>query len=617
MRKKILYYILLVLLILVASCVPKKKIPEHEVINPVLKGDMLWKNKEFKDACEEYKLAFHNNLIPGEKEVFYLKRVINCCLKIGDLNTAYIFLNKWKSKYRDSYYKDWEFHSLYLNYLYERHEKQKYESYLIGLLKGDYPYEIQQKTFLTLEQFYIENFSFNKAREVFKNFYVKITKVQQEEILRDFLNIVKQRQDIISKIDISQLKTDILPDSLILWSKVNHMVLSGRMSWIDGYSILYRIVSENKELKFLLQSRLEELVHKFGIPRIEIALLLPFGDGYRDVSYGILRGVEASIWGFEAEGIDIHVVIINTSCDNWEKEITSLDGERLVVGGPIRLKIWNEILTKGLLNDHYFFAFRSDLPMEGEKGYRFFPSHEDQVKALIDYFKDNFNITEYGIFYPKSKYGHELGEVFFNKLKEIGGKVLAMGWYDPSKQNTWQKKVGKFLGASDEFFQEKDKNKIKEFEPDLDFKGVFIPDSFENARIIIPNFFYFNANDLFFLGPTLWGTGHRKLSGLDFSMFKNAYYPSPWKDDLRNNQLNLLKRYEDELSKQGVDFWTCLGYDFVRFASRFQERINRQKKDVIFILNDPGFKWTIAPISWDNRGIAHQHMYVLNVVRDR
>jgi len=141
---------------------------------------------------------------------------------------------------------------------------------------------------------------------------------------------------------------------------------------------------------------------------------------------------------------------------------------------------------------------------------------------------------------------------------------------------------------------------------------VFIPDSFENSRIIIPYFFYYNASDLYFLGPALWGSFKPEFTPLEISMFKRAYYPSPWIEDNNNNQLINLKKIVFDLSKKDVNFWICLGYDFFRYAAYLKDQLeNGQQIDSI--LNNPEFKWTIGPIKWNEKGIASQHMFVLRV----
>jgi len=613
MKKRVCFFILLFVLMLGISCAPKKKIIVYEELSPLQIGDSLWKQGNFQQACVKYELAFYRGEVPQAKQIFYIKRIIRCSLDRGNLGKALLFLKKWKSVDLTCERK-WDYQQLYLEYLKTKQDWVSYKSYLNTILTGEFPFALKKNAMLLIEEWYLQRLELEEARTLFKEIYPQFTRKQKEEILKELLNIIEKQKDLISRIQISSLTPTSLPDSVILWTKVSSMILSGTISWIDGYRILYRILSTDIQIRDLLEEKLKELEKRFGSPRLEIALLLPFDGAYDEVSYGILRGVEAGVWELEKEGFEIYVNIINTSFKEWKQELLSIGNKKMIVGGPIRLKVWNEILDTNLPDKMYFFAFRSDLPFEGRKGFRFFPSHRDQVYALIKYFKETFDVDTYGIFYPKGSYGRKLGEVFFNMVKEMGGEVRALGWYDPKAPKTWQKRVGEFLDVPHNIFEEKDEDKIKKFKPDIDFQGIFIPDSFENVRIIIPNFFYFNALHLFYLGPTIWGTGQKKLSGLDLRMFDRAYYPSPWRDDPENKQLDLLKKEAWDLSKQGVDFWTCLGYDFFRFAVKLQARLD-DKKDIITILNDSSFEWTIAPITWNDKGIASQQMYVLNVVK--
>ena len=115
----------------------------------------------------------------------------------------------------------------------------------------------------------------------------------------------------------------------------------------------------------------------------------------------------------------------------------------------------------------------------------------------------------------------------------------------------------------------------------------------------------YNGEDrLVLLGTTLW---EQSLSGktvANADKFALAVFPGAW------NQPQAPRA----LQAPGTDFWNALGYDFVRFAvsmgldsrlttPQVTARAQRASKMI----------WGMAPISWDNAGVAHQKLFLFGV----
>lgn len=604
------YYLLFcIFLIIFIGCGPKKQI-KMVPKSPLEIGDYLWEKGEYISACENYEKALYNYLVPKQRELSLIQRIIKCSLQSKNLVKAKLYLDKWKS-IDPTYLKKWQFHKHYLTYLDLKNEKQKYYQYLIDLIKKDLPLTIRKNSFILLELSYLKDKDINNGRAIFDNYYNTFNSREQYDILNDLYKSILE-ENIATKYDLENLDPAKLPDSLIMWAKILCLLSSKKISWSKSYMLLQNILNKNSLLKELFLDEFKTLIEKNGIPRIELVLVLPFDPLYEQVSYEILTGVEAAIYEMEGMGVEAKVVVLNSNASGWIDRLKEIASKDLIVGGFIKLETFNEILKTDLSKKIHLFAFRSYIPKEGVDGFRFFPSHKDQVTELIKFSMDKLQIDSFAIFYPRSDYGRNLGEEFFNEARLLGAKLTQISWYDPENTRDWQEKVGNFLDVPKDLFQDKDDEKIKGFKPDIDFSAVFIPDSFENSRIIIPYFFYYNASDLYFLGPALWGSFKPEFTPLEISMFKRAYYPSPWIEDNNNNQLINLKKIVFDLSKKDVNFWICLGYDFFRYAAYLKEHLkNGQLIDSI--LNNPEFKWTIGPIKWDEKGIASQHMFVLRI----
>lgn len=604
--------VVFIVLFLIISCGPKKQIqiPEKKISN-LEKGNYLWEIGDKKGACENYKIVFANPQTPVELKIFSVKRLIMCSIDANDFILTKKLFDKWQL-IDPSYDLKWDYHKLYCQYLLTKGDIEEFYSYIKQHIETTASYIVKKNLFVLSQEISIKNKELDRARKLFSDYFGLFNDQEKKEILFELLKNINQNIEMVKNYPLSCLDVTILPDKLIAWNNVLISLQQGVLSWIQGYGILKKIVSEDFYLSDLLKEEFKKLEKKYKVPKVELALLLPLMPPYEKMSYGILRGVEAGIWELEELGIEVSVKVFNTGSKNWKKRFLEYAKKGMIVGGPMRDMVWSEILEDDLPEKFHFFVFRSHIPLEGEKGFRFFPSRVDQTRALVKYFKENFDICSYAIFYPKGEYGRTLGEAFFNEVKSIGCEIKAISWYSPNNTKSWQKKVEEFLGVPEDIFKEKDEEKIKEFEPQLDFQAVFIPDSFQNARIIIPSFFYYKANKLYFLGSTLWEGEKKDLTSLEYSIFKNSYFPSPWVRDKDNMQQNQLERDLYILSKRDVDFWSCLGYDFFRYAYNLSS--NRDKNGEIN-LNISDFQWTMAPLHWDEKGMAQQDMYVINVTK--
>ncbi len=596
----------------VVSCGPKKKIyiPEKRISN-LERGNYLWKIGDRKSACENYKTVFNNPNTPVELKIFCVKRLIICAIDANEFELTQQLFNRWRL-IDPSYDLKWDYYNLYLNYLLKKGDISGCYTYIKQKIDATTSDKVKKEFFILAQEISIKYNKLDIARRLFADYFDLFSEREKKEILSQLLTKIRQEKKIVEDYPISNLDFTLFPDKLIAWNNVIFLLQQQDISWIQGYKILKKIISEDTLVAYLLKDEFKILKEKYGVPKIELALLLPFTSSYEKVSLGILRGVEAGIWELEKLGVDIKVRVFNTGAKDWKKRFLKYAKKGMIVGGPIRMEVWSDILEDDLPEKFNFFVFRSYIPLEGSKGLRFFPSRTDQARALVKYLKENFDVCSYAIFYPKGEYGRLLGEAFFNEVKKMGCDVTAISWYDPNNTRSWQKRVEEFLGAPAYIFKEKDEEKIKRFIPDINFQAVFIPDSFQNARILIPSFFYYNAKSLYFLGTTLWEGENKDLTSLEYSLFKKTYYPSPWRRDKDNVQQNQLDKNLEILSKRDIDFWSCLGYDFFRYAFYLSTEINSNRKRD---LNIDKFKWTMAPIHWDEKGVAHQDMFVIKVTQ--
>ena len=270
----------------------------------------------------------------------------------------------------------------------------------------------------------------------------------------------------------------------------------------------------------------------------------------------------------------------------------------LVVGGPLQARNYAQAREHGQLEKRAFFTFVPSLEQgdEGARAWRFFPSPQDQIDTLINFASTGLNIRTYGAFYPTDAYGVRMTGLMEQSLASHN-MLLQKASYNPADSTSWSNAVAPLINAQT---PQGSKTPV----PQTSFEALFLPDSWKSMEMLTTSLLYNGEDRLVLLGTTLW---EQSLSGktvANADKFALAVFPGAW------NQPQAPRA----LQAPGTDFWNALGYDFVRFAvsmgldsrlttPQVTARAQRASKMI----------WGMAPISWDNAGVAHQKLFLFGV----
>ena len=290
--------------------------------------------------------------------------------------------------------------------------------------------------------------------------------------------------------------------------------------------------------------------------------------------------------------------------ENWESLVNAM--QRLdalppacaVVGGPLQARNYAQAREHGQLEKRAFFTFVPSLEQgdEGARAWRFFPSPQDQIDTLINFASTGLNIRTYGAFYPTDAYGVRMTGLMEQSLASHN-MLLQKASYNPADSTSWSNAVAPLINAQT---PQGSKTPV----PQTSFEALFLPDSWKSMEMLTTSLLYNGEDRLVLLGTTLW---EQSLSGktvANADKFALAVFPGAW------NQPQAPRA----LQAPGTDFWNALGYDFVRFAvsmgldsrlttPQVTARAQRASKMI----------WGMAPISWDNAGVAHQKLFLFGV----
>lgn len=379
-------------------------------------------------------------------------------------------------------------------------------------------------------------------------------------------------------------------------------------SWRNMRSLLSAAELENKAA---LAREVQDLEHKHGVPRLGVALAVPLTGRFADAGQKIARGASAAQWALANAGLDLEVKLINTEVPGWPARINALPPHFAVIGGPLRVESFKELEAAHLTDKRAFFAFLPSLGelQEGRQAWRFFPSPRDQARAAADLVVGGLNIRSVAVLSPQDKYGRMLTDLFIQEATARGARIAASETYPPDDHPEWGRSVARLLHVPF-------KPSPNAPAPAPNFGAVFLPDGWSQAQLLIPNFFFYDAAQLVFVGPELWSRSLDESRDLEEQYYHLTACSGAWKPE--NPASKDLQRILDEQGLGSADFWVALGYDFVRLTSRMGSLDSVAPPEVNAHLAQAasGMDFSLAPITWSPDGLAREDLYLFQPAKD-
>lgn len=332
-----------------------------------------------------------------------------------------------------------------------------------------------------------------------------------------------------------------------------------------------------------------------------VVLALPLTEAHNGLGARVVKGAQEAVSEFAERGYTIRLLTVDTNAPDWLEQMAQLPPEANIVGGPLFIPKFNELKTRGVTQQRVVMSFTPSLgtsAAEGVDGWRFFASSEDQINALLT-LGDGLGISSYSILKPsKDSYAAHMTNLFTAHVKARGGHIAATAEYPSDKPSDWHKIVGGLSRAG------KAANPASQ--------AVFLPDSWKHMEVLGEFLNYFQMSRQVMMGASLWEQGLRSASSVP-NHFSKGVFPGPWK---RGNLSPAAERLSARFVSAGYgtpDFWSGLGYDFVRFASTISLPQEWDAAAVNTVLSHHrGIDWAMAPITWTREGRASQHLFLFS-----
>lgn len=326
----------------------------------------------------------------------------------------------------------------------------------------------------------------------------------------------------------------------------------------------------------------------------QIALALPRSGPYAPIASKIIQGANLAVREMQTNGIRIKLNVINTSTGDWIAKANALPADNAVIGGPLYGSAYAAARKAGLLEKRAFFAFMPALETgdEGTRAWRFFTSRRDQIDAIVDFATDTLGIRTFGAFYPQDQYSLRMVSLFEEALREKG-LTLEKGSYSSGDSTTWPTAAARLIRPTQ---AEGSSTPV----PNTAFEALFLPGVWKHVPQITTSLLFNGEDRLVLLGTNSWEQSLSGKSLPDADKYLLTVFPGAWD----------AARAPKALRTPGNDFWVALGYDFARFAATLNLSARESSQAITARVRSLRMIWSMAPLSWDASGVAHQKLYL-------
>lgn len=610
------------------GCAPIETIPEPEKEPDALRisrrAEQAWQEGRLQETLDLYQELLQLPDPAHKLQEQAWQRIAQAALETGQYGQAGRALQHW-SELNPEVRKGWPWNSLLADYFELQGRYADLQQHLNRLLEdGIYALQVQLAALFRLSRHYIEQGKYAQAWSAWQDVYSQQKRAQDrlqlENALLDLLQEIQKEQWFAMQEEILRRPRSDFPGALLQWAFYVQGLHAEHFSWPRVWPILQDILSKSQlEMASKLEAQLQALSEKYGPAKPALAMLLPLDGDFRKISRSLLRGADTALWQMPGGGTSgLEVRVINTSSAAWRQELEDLPMRFQIVGGPLQSEVWQEISRSGCAEKRIFFTFRPELPQgdEGQLGYRFFPGHKDQVQSMLQVLQSELDIDNYAVLYPKGEYGRRMSKIFWEEAQRHQGRVSTLASYPARDHTRWKGTVADFLQVPQGLRgpgKDAEQKKPGPVSPLSPFRAVYLPDSLAQARTMIPEFFYYDARSLIFIGPLLWSQERQDIDRLDQDLFRLALMPGAWLLDADNPAVQSLIQGLEELLQGEPDFWTALGYDFLRFAQELILSANLQSPSTLneYLAGPKDFAWSMAPLVWDEQGRARQELFLL------
>jgi branched-chain amino acid transport system substrate-binding protein len=288
-----------------------------------------------------------------------------------------------------------------------------------------------------------------------------------------------------------------------------------------------------------------------------IGVLLPLTGDQQNYGLSALNGIKAAVEVVKQsspnQNIQLFIEDIGLGGDSAKTALQKLLVEHQIIAaiGPMSAKDTELVAPLAEANQLPIISLShsENVTSFGSTTFRNNITKNEQAIALTQILTEIMGIKRAAILYPNNAYGKEFMELFWKEFEKKGGTIRGAEEYDRASSDyqtpikkmvgLWEKDVRKneiCSKAQTERWNEVKKyggqypncSPIELLPPVVDFEAVFIPDSYDKARQVVPTLLFLGVKGVQVMGTNLWNT-NELLAGttgneIEGSMFLDGFF---------------------------------------------------------------------------------------------
>lgn len=599
------------------------------------KAQDAWNAGRYERSAELYGLILAGQGVGRESKLQATERLARSFYKLGRYAEALDALNNWAAldpKLKEA----WEWNSLYVRSLTGVGRQRQAEDHLAKLVNSrSAAFELTGPASLELASHYASRGLSSQAVQILRQQHAKAPNRQararyEADTARMLASLDTQAMGSLMKTVTPAART-VFPQCLIGFEGARRAAASDsaarsqladlaqeleRSSNLADRQLPGRILAQGLEAATSpsAQAALSPEAPVEGVKpgQVGVALLLPQTGQLRALAAKVLAGAKAAQEQATAAGTPVDLRIINTDDPAFVEQLAALPREVMLVGGPMHASYFKSLPASGELSRRVFLTFLPETPEaeEGKQVWRFFWSFQDEVHAVLNPALDA-GVKRFGVLYPEDRMGKRLADFFSAAVTARGGQVSILQPYPAHEPGKWNDLMRGLLKAQPKGTD----GKSYSIQPD--FQALFIPDSLQSADQMISYLHFYQADTMLVLGPQAWSEGLTrpgKRTAFNPVHYRFAFCSGAWWPENPAKPVAALRAALAKDKQGEPDFWSALGYDFVRLAAQVgtvPADPTPSPADATRLLNKAAsqMEWSMAPVSWNDAGQAKMSLF--------
>ncbi len=429
---------------------------------------------------------------------------------------------------------------------------------------------------------------------------------------------------------------DELSDPVALGDLLYRLGMSYReLGWTaEALAVLQRFTREYPEHENGIEAEEEiaRLMEPSDFHPYTVGCLLPLSGKYGKIGRRALRGLEMAV-GLSASGEFPFRVVIRDTASDPQRALAVVDelaeeGVSAIVGPIVTaLDVAEKVQEMGI--PMVVLTQKPNITEVGNCIFRNFLTPRMQVETIVNHLMTELGLSRFAILYPEENYGRTFMNLFWDEVIRRGGTVVGVESYDGGNTDFGdpiKKLVGLYYPIPRDLRDKESRMvvgegsrgmKKKELEPIVDFDAVFIPDAPSKAGLILPQFSFYDVNQVYFAGTNLWHS--RKLVKMAGKEVRRAVIPEGFfAGSSAPAVVNFMKTFT-EIYGETPGYMEAVTYDSAMMLFEVLGRPGMvSTADIIRELSTlSDFRGVTGTTSFGGTGDAGKELYLLKVDKGR